>query len=240
MPMEIGEHFVYKKYDLTKQRLAKIEVEIFLCKPVRQAVHLNMNCADVSILAEATFFAKKGFGRRRNNIKLEQNLIYLTNENQIAKDKRYKSSNKYCQENYSLIDSKQAKYELLEMFGRTKIKPQYYVVETNKVIAFGGYIKSWMNDYKYNIFWVNVDPHEQNKGFGKVVVSKIIIEIKKRKNAKVILLTADINKGNDHYYERNFGFKKILQFDKDKDCLMALNLENCSQESIHKTIFTRK
>jgi hypothetical protein len=32
--MEIGEHFAYKKYNLTKYNLAKIEVEIFLCKLV--------------------------------------------------------------------------------------------------------------------------------------------------------------------------------------------------------------
>lgn len=128
--------------------------------------------------------------------------------------------------NYSLLEAKQAKLEILEMFKNGVIKPQYFVAESKGIVGFGGFIKSWMNDGVYNIFWINVAPEEQKKGVGKSLVQKLIVEIKKKKDSKLILLTADTTKGNDKYYGNLFGFKKIESFDSTKDSIMALSIEN--------------
>lgn len=94
--------------------------------------------------------------------------------------------------NYSKTYERLAQTEMSAMFGKGPILPKYVVAEEKgKLIGVAGYIQSWMDYNIYQIFWVNVLPNYQRKGIGKQLVAKIISEIKKKKDANLILLTAD-------------------------------------------------
>ena len=103
------------------------------------------------------------------------------------------------------------------MFKNYVINPQYIVAEDKgEIIGLAGYIQSWMDYNIYNIFWVNVAPNYQGKGIGKALVAKVINIIKKKKNVKMILLTASIPK----FYSKNFGFKTLATFETHHNKLM--------------------
>lgn len=124
--------------------------------------------------------------------------------------------------NYSKKDEKAAIRELKEMFSESPIRPKYFVMEEKgKILGFAGYIQAWMNYDIYELFWVNVLPEMQREGIGQKLVGKIIFEIKKKKNARLILLTANVP--NKKYYKVKFGFKPIQPFGK-KYALMALSI----------------
>lgn len=82
------------------------------------------------------------------------------------------------------------------------------------------YIQSWMDYNIYQIFWVNVVPERQRQGIGKMLVAKIIAEIKKKKNAHLILLTA--TNPNALYYKDKFGFKLLEPFGKEYNLISLL------------------
>lgn len=128
--------------------------------------------------------------------------------------------------NYSKHDEKLAFSELSDMFKDASIKPSYYVAEDNaQVVGVAGFVQSLIDYSIYQIFWVNVAPEKQRQGIGKMLISKIISKVKQKK-ANLILLTADMTKQNQKYYERQFGFKIIGLYDNKKYSLMALSLEN--------------
>ncbi|HWC57738.1 MAG TPA: GNAT family N-acetyltransferase [Candidatus Paceibacterota bacterium] len=128
--------------------------------------------------------------------------------------------------NYSKKFERASKEEITAMFQRGPVPPMYFVAEEKgEVIGFAGYIQSWMDYYIYQIFWVNVHPQYKRKGIGKKLVGKLISEIKKKRNAKLILLTANSAVGNERYYSQNFGFKTIQRFDNKREHLMVLSLE---------------
>lgn len=137
-----------------------------------------------------------------------------------------KSASRIIGINYSKQDEKLAFSELSDMFKDSSIRPTYYVAEDkSKVVGVAGYTQSLIDNSIYQIFWVNVVPEKQNQGIGKLLVSRIISKIKK-KNASMILLTADVTKQNQVYYKENFGFKSLGRYDNKKYDLMSLSLEN--------------
>lgn len=127
--------------------------------------------------------------------------------------------------NYGEKYKKLAIIEVKEMFKKSSMPPKYYVVENqDKIIGFAGYNQSMIDYSIYQMFWVNVHPKWQKKGIGKLLVSKVINEIKKNKKSKLILLTADTTKGNEVYYKKNFGFKIIQKLEEGQSLLMSLCL----------------
>lgn len=117
-----------------------------------------------------------------------------------------------------------AKKEIEEMFSKCLHKPTYLVIEDNKeIVAFGGFIRSWIDDMIFNIFWVNTNNLHRNKGFGTKLIEGLINEIKNLKEkpkARMIVLSTKI----PSFYKK-FGFNKIMN-DYDKSyVLMAKNLK---------------
>jgi len=108
--------------------------------------------------------------------------------------------------NYNKKEERSAALELRDMFGSGQCAPTYFVAEEKgKILGFAGIGPSWMDYSVWNIFWVNVVPGEQKRGIGKQLVARSIREIKKRKDARLILLSARI----PEYYKRHFDFKTI-------------------------------
>lgn len=129
-------------------------------------------------------------------------------------------------DNYNHKYDQSAALELKDMFGKSSIKPTYYVAEDQgEVIGFAGFIQSWMDYNIWQIFWVNVAPEKQRQGVGVKLVAKIISDIKKKKGANIIQLTADKTNGNEAYYKKKFGFKTLQTFHNDTYALMSLSLE---------------
>lgn len=108
-----------------------------------------------------------------------------------------------------------AKREINEMFSKALHKPLYLVIEDDKeIVAFGGFIRSWIDEMVFNIFWVNAHPKYKGKDFGKIIVKELIRQIRNIKDkpkAKMIIISTRIPK----FYEK-FGFKPLSQkYDKD-------------------------
>ena len=108
-----------------------------------------------------------------------------------------------------------AKKEITEMFSQSLRKPTYLVIENNKkIVAFGGFIRSWIDDMIFNIFWVNANPQYKNKGFGTKLIKGLINEIKnirEKPKAKMIIISTKI----PSFYKK-FGFKTIInKYDRE-------------------------
>lgn len=113
--------------------------------------------------------------------------------------------------------------ELNEMFSDSLLKPTYIVVEDKgKIVAFNGYIRSWVDNLVVNFFWLNTHPKHMNKGIGSKLMNNLIKRIKDSKEkprAKIIIISTKI----PSFFKR-FGFKTIKRkYDKDYD-LMGLKL----------------
>lgn len=104
--------------------------------------------------------------------------------------------------------------EFEEMFSKSLLKPTYILLEDKKeILAFGGFIPSWVDNNVYNLFWINVNPKYQNKGIGTRIVKELLKEIKKIKNPKPKMVT--ISTKIPLFYQK-LGFKKMtLKYDKD-------------------------
>jgi N-acetylglutamate synthase-like GNAT family acetyltransferase len=130
---------------------------------------------------------------------------------QLLTKKDIKEASRIVGMNYSKKYEDSSSLELKEMFSKAPVRPYYYVAkEGNTVVGFAGYMQSWMDYNVYQIFWVNVDPQYQKKGIGKLLVGKIVEEIKKKKKVKLILLTTS----SPLYYEKHFNFKTIESFNE--------------------------
>ncbi len=141
----------------------------------------------------------------------------------LLKKTDIKEAAKIVGKNYNKKWQITSSLEIKSMFSNSAIKPVYYVAEEKgKIIGFAGFIQSWMDYNIYQIFWVNVLPERQGQGIGRKIVSKIISEIKKKKTANLIQLTASIK--NAPYYKKQFGFKTIERFGKTHHHLMTYNL----------------
>ena len=109
------------------------------------------------------------------------------------------------------------------MFSKSLLKPTYIFAEDKKeILAFGGFIPSWIDNLVFNIFWVNTNPKYKSQGIGSKLMEDLINIIKKEKNikAKMILISTKI----PNFYKK-FGFKKITsKYDGDY-ILMSLNLD---------------
>jgi ribosomal protein S18 acetylase RimI-like enzyme len=144
----------------------------------------------------------------------------------LLKKSEIKSAAALVGKNYSKKYELSCTRELEDMFGKSAVKPVYFVAaEKDKIIGFAGFMQSWMDYNIYQIFWVNVLPEKQRLGIGKKLVARVIREIRKKKDACLILLTANAEKKNDLYYQKNFGFKTIEVFDRGTYRLLALSLE---------------
>ena len=104
--------------------------------------------------------------------------------------------------------------ELNEMFSKSLLKPNYIVAEDKKeILAFGGFIPSWIDNRVFNLFWVNTNPRYKSQGIGSKLIDDLIGRIKKEKNikAKMILISTKI----PNFYKK-FGFKKLTsKYDKN-------------------------
>lgn len=139
----------------------------------------------------------------------------------ILKPSDIKQASKIVGINYSKKDEKMSFMEMEAMFKNYAVKPQYLVAEEkNEIIGLAWYIQSWMDYDIYNIFWVNVTPKHQWKGVWTALIEKII-KIVKNKKAKMILLTTSKQK----FYSKIFKFETLSKFNKNKDDLMALKIE---------------
>ncbi len=110
-----------------------------------------------------------------------------------------------------------------EMFSNSLIKPTYIVAEDKgKIIAFNGYIRSWVDNLVVNFFWLNTHPKYINKGAGSKLIKDLIKRIrssKEKPKAKLIILSTKI----PSFFEK-LGFRTIKkQYDKDYD-LMVLDI----------------
>lgn len=138
--------------------------------------------------------------------------------------------------NYAKKYEKLATAEVNEMFNKSSMAPKYYVAENQKIIiGFAGYNQSMIDYGIYQMFWVNVHPKWQKKGIGKLLVSKVITEIRRKKDSNLIILTADNTKGNEVYYKKNFGFKRIQKLEDGQSSLMSLCLEKDLKGHKNKT-----
>lgn len=127
--------------------------------------------------------------------------------------------------NYPEINKERPKKELLEMFSKSPIKPEYFVAkENNQIVGVAGYIQSYEDYNVYELFWVNVAKEFQGKGIGTKLVETIIQRIKKLKGEykKALLIELSATEAKSTFYKK-FGFKKTKKFGK-KECLMCLNL----------------
>jgi len=104
--------------------------------------------------------------------------------------------------------------EINEMFSKSLIKPTYILAEKKgKILAFGGYIYSWVDNNVFNVFWINVDSKYHGNGFGSELIKELITRIKKAKNPKAKLITLSCKIPS--FYEK-FGFEKIGEkYDRD-------------------------
>lgn len=139
----------------------------------------------------------------------------------LLKEKDIQAAAGIVRKNYSKDWEKTSAKELQSMFSNAAVRPVYYVAEEKgKVIGFIGFTQSWMDYNVYQIFWVNVDPEWQRQGIGRKLVAKVIVEIKKKKKAYLIQLTANLP--NSKYYAEHFGFKTTELFGPNKYHLMSL------------------
>jgi len=113
--------------------------------------------------------------------------------------------------------------ELNEMFSKFLLKLTYIVAEDKKeILAFGGFIPSWIDNMVFNIFWVNTNPKYKSQGVGSKLMKDLIERVRKTKNIKVkmILISTKIP-----YFYKKFGFKKVTsKYDGDY-ILMELKLK---------------
>lgn len=115
--------------------------------------------------------------------------------------------------NYSREYELLARKELRDMFTKGGPRPVYFVAEEQGcVVGFAGYVQSWMDYNVYEVFWVNVAPEHKHRGIGTLLVTRLVREIRKRSNARLILLTADAKKNLPDYYARSFGFRTLETF----------------------------
>lgn len=112
--------------------------------------------------------------------------------------------------------------ELDEMFSSALVRPTYIVAEENRdILAFGGFIPSWVDNMIFNIFWVNTHPRHERRGVGSRLMNELISRIRKvaEIDAKMILISTKI----PAFYKRH-GFKKVTsRYDGDY-ALMSLSL----------------
>ncbi len=125
--------------------------------------------------------------------------------------------------NYPKYSEKAALNELHEMFSNSLIKPIYIVVEDKgKIVAFSGYIRSWVDYLVVNFFWFNTHPDHMNKGIGSKLARNLIERIRdpeEKPMAKIITLSTRIPS-----FFKKFGFKTISKsYDRDYD-LMSLGV----------------
>jgi len=112
--------------------------------------------------------------------------------------------------------------EIKEMFSQSLYKPTYIVAEEKKeIVAFGGFIRSWIDSMVFNIFWMNTNPEYKNKGIGTKLMKELIKRIKSIKEkpkTKMIIISTKI----PSFYKK-FGFKKITSKYDREYILMSLN-----------------
>jgi len=120
-------------------------------------------------------------------------------------------------------NKKEVLEELNEMFSESLLKPTYIVLEDKgKILAFNGYICSWVDNFVVNFFWLNVHPDYMKKGFGFKIVKELIRRIRDPKETPKAMLITIATKIPTFF--KKLGFKTIARkYDRDYD-LMALKV----------------
>ena len=110
--------------------------------------------------------------------------------------------------------------ELNEMFSKSLLKPTYIVAEDKgKIVAFNGYIRSWVDNLVVNFFWLNTHKDYMNKGIASKLVKDLIKRIrnpKEKPKAKIITISTRLP-----LFFRKLGFKTIKKnYDRDYDLMV--------------------
>ena len=112
--------------------------------------------------------------------------------------------------------------ELNEMFSDSFVCPTYIVAEDKKkILGFGGFIPSWVDNMVFDIFWVNVDPEHKGKGIGSELMKDLIVRIGKMKKPEAKMILISTKKAG--FYER-FGFRAMGPGYDGDYALMGLRL----------------
>ena len=123
--------------------------------------------------------------------------------------------------NYGKKYQRMSAAEMEEMFTAGPIKPKFFVAEERQsIVGFAGVAQSWMDYSVWLIFWVNVLPEHQKQGVGKELIARVLSGLRKKKDARLVLLTAKI----PNYYKKHFGFQ-IIDTVQSGDHLMRLRLK---------------
>ena len=101
------------------------------------------------------------------------------------------------------------------------IRPTFLVVEADdRVVAFGAYSSTGMDMDGYGMYWINVAPAHQGRGYGRRLVEGIIDRIKREPQEKGYAMLS-CKKSLRTYYEQ-FGF--TVMKDRGHKFLMQLEL----------------
>ena len=128
---------------------------------------------------------------------------------------------KIVEANYSKSDARTARREISATFTKMINKP-IYIVALNcqeEIVGFAGFAPSWISDYIYEIFWVQVKRNFQRKGIGALIMKETIRMIKRIQNQSrtcVILLTTR----SPQFYKK-CKFRTILKFADNKKFVMC-------------------
>jgi ribosomal protein S18 acetylase RimI-like enzyme len=109
--------------------------------------------------------------------------------------------------------------ELSEMFSNSSVPPRFFVLkQAGGVCGLGCYTTSWMQYGVFEISWINVDSCHRGKGFGTLLVSRILEELRDKRAHTVLLFASKAVS----LYER-LGFVRLTQC--GGDWLMALKTD---------------
>ena len=113
--------------------------------------------------------------------------------------------------------------ELNEMFSKSLLKPTYIVAEDKgRIVAFNGYIRSWVDNLVVNFFWLNTHKDYMKKGIASKLVKDLVKRVrdpKEKPKAKIITISTRLP-----LFFKKLGFKTIKKhYDMDYD-LMAMDV----------------
>lgn len=111
--------------------------------------------------------------------------------------------------------------ELMSSFMAYPHRPFVYVaVDKGEVVGCASFLQNFISWASFSITWVNVAPHRQRQGIGKLLVDRCLHDL--RSEADIVLLST----ASPAYYADHWGFEELRLIDNDpKHYLMALMME---------------
>lgn len=127
-------------------------------------------------------------------------------------------------QNWSRADAEHFATETACSFASSPWRPHFYTAlhDADQIIGCAGYGPSWIGYNCYSIMWVSVFPAWQQKGVGKMLVSRCLNDLR----AIATLVTLSTTKPD--FYEQHWGFRQLHAFpgrqDESAQVLMSLVL----------------